>query len=340
MNRRMLNVWRTTGRVWLLLVAAALGLDFTQTAKADFVSAVQALNPRAYWRFETNTSNLAHNDGTGGAANDGTFGSSVTLAAGPSLPGLSGNAAHFPGGSDANSQITAPDTGFPTGSSARTFVGWLRTSDPTIADWREAFGYGKQNTVNQNCLVALNNGQAAFSQWGDSLNGTRSLNDGLWHFVALTIDTSSRCNLYFDGELEAWKTMTVNTVLESVRIGTFPNIKSWAGDIDEVALFTNVLSAVTIQSLYAAAVGRPLTIVWAKIPWFDSTLGNPCTDAKGAVWSARSSNPGGVGWWRPDAGTSFIAASSPAENRFRPSACNPGNSNRCSTPSAPEVSML
>jgi hypothetical protein len=262
---------RATYFTVVLMAAAIFEAACTQSTYADYVSAVESLQPLAYYQMETNTGGVAVNDGSNGATNNGTFGSAVTLVAGPSLPGLSGNAAHFPGVDDADSYVSTPDTGFPTGDTARTLVAWFRTSD-TSTTWRFPLVYGRSD-LGARIYLGTYGDKDAFTNYGGNVTGTKLINDGEWHFIALTIDPNGTgatplnplCSLYVDGQFDVsgLPTNGVNTVLVgSFQMGMPNGVPRWVGDIDEVALFTTALSGSAIQSLYTAAtVPEPSTIV-------------------------------------------------------------------------------
>ena len=124
------------------------------------------------------------------------------------------------------------------------------------------FGYGTGSTGGK-FIIAMNNGHELFSNWGGSVIGTNMLNDGNWHFIAFVVDPNGvgatpgnpLCSWYFDGKFDSsgLPLYGVNTTLSSAYIGTYPSLNRWAGELDELALFTNALSGATIQSLYYAA---------------------------------------------------------------------------------------
>ena len=77
-------------------------------------------------------------------------------------------------------------------------------------------------------------GRIGLTQWGSGIWSTRSVNDGQWHFLAITIDPSGAgaspglplTSLYLDGQLDiSTTTLAINTALGSAAwIGQSPGI--------------------------------------------------------------------------------------------------------------------
>lgn len=90
-----------------------------------------------------------------------------------------------------------------------------------------------------------------------TLNSTEIVNDGDWHHVAFTYN-SSGMNIYIDGssisnsvDVTPLTTATDNFLIGARRIsGTLS--KYFNGSIDEVAIFNKALSASKIQQIYDA----------------------------------------------------------------------------------------
>lgn len=243
-------------KIRMVLIGAVL-VGWTVSAQADFVNAVLSYNPVAYWQFEEASTSLpAANSGTGGTANNGAY-SNVTLVAGPSLPGLSGQAASFSGSS--TSHVTASDVGFPSGSASRTMIAWIRTTDARET-WADAFCYGTAtpglwadifaNPVGMGRQIGAGGGVGA-------IYDTAAINDGNWHFVAATVGDGgpNLWSLYVDGSLKAASALaTPNTVLNQAVIGDWVGMQSnWLGAVDEVAVFGSALNGTQISALYTAA---------------------------------------------------------------------------------------
>ena len=249
-----------------------------QEVTGNFPSRALALAPTAYWRLEdgpagpvTSGALTAKNSAGSGAAYDGTYYDGVSLVPGVTpLPGVPGLAAHFTGtGTDPGIQV--PNTGFPTGDSARTFTAWFRTTQS--GSYGAVFDYGVEGTYYQAFQVLLEPtaGRMQASQWGSGVFSTNPVNDGLWHFVAVTVDPAGagatpgnpRWSLYLDGQLNDSTLLPTNTVLDTVNQGwigaqahsqDLSRTATWLGDLDEVALYNWAMTAYDIQVLYNGAM--------------------------------------------------------------------------------------
>lgn len=246
-------------------------------ALGDFASRVLFLNPIAYWRFNDASAasgSTVKNSSASGALYDGTYGNGVSLVSDPNLIGLNGGtAASFSG---SGSSASVPNTGFPTGDSARTFTAWIRTTMPSANNYPGLFSYGTEapplnrgfeivlwSNADPNGVPGIQ-GEIGASQYGNGLTTQEVVNDGEWHFVAVTVDPfgagatsgSPLWSIYLDGEYQASKVMLTGTVLDPVGalIGmTRGNATLWQGQIDELAVFGRALSAYDVQMLYQGA---------------------------------------------------------------------------------------
>lgn len=147
--------------------------------------------------------------------------------------------------------ITFSDTGFPSGNSARSYQAWIKSSTSSLS---YLFAYGTETATN--AFVALlcggglcsggagMNGKFGISNSGAVVTSTTSINDGLWHNLAITYDGTDY-KIYVDGSLEQTDTMVTNTVLSGGAISattagatTYP----LSGSILNTMLYDRVLS--------------------------------------------------------------------------------------------------
>jgi hypothetical protein len=280
--------WSITQRKWdggLQDVAMyTTALSTTQVAThysaggGQFGSAIVALNPIAYWRLNdssTASGGTAKNYSGAGTAYDGIYGANVTQVDGPALPGMVGSkAAHFEG----NGSISVPNTDFPIGNSSRTINLWFETSAAAVNGvYGGLFEYGTVGAFTQTFGGSLWNpgdtngsapGAVGVSQWGNGFSTTGAVNDGKWHMLTVTVDSSQTSGsntlwkIYLDGSLNNSKYMETNTQLNvlGMVIGAGFGSTGWTGDIAEVALFGSTLNADQIQGLYFVAVPEPTTL--------------------------------------------------------------------------------
>ena len=255
----------------------------------NFANRALALSPIAYWRMEdgpagpvTSGALTAKNSSGSGATYDGTYYDGMSLVPGVSpLPGVPGLAAHFTG-TGTSPGIQAPNTGFPTGDSARTFTTWFRTTQPSNT-YPALFDYGTTGTFNQAFLITLFggtgndfSGKIGLTQWGSGLWSTVGVNDGQWHHLAITVDPFAAgatpsfplTSLYLDGQLDNSTTsLAINTALGTAawigQSGSTAATAKYIGDIDELALYGWAMTAYDIQMLYAgsAFVPEPATVM-------------------------------------------------------------------------------
>ena len=91
----------------------------------------------------------------------------------------------------------------------------------------------------------------AFSE----LMGTKTINDGTWHHLALTAKNGGSLSLYVDGALECSAPVpagpiTLNTTTAGILLRATLG-SEYAGDLDEVAVYGSALPASTMQEHYS-----------------------------------------------------------------------------------------
>lgn len=257
-------------------------------AMAVFVSAsvthaVSTANLVGYWAMEEGVGLVAGD--SSGFGRDGAL-SPANVANGPQWinSGLaapnSTQALRFDGNTN-DDQINV--TGFKgiTGTADRTVSAWIRTelNDPQqnmgIVSWGQNSGGQKwtfriQNSNGTDGTIRVENN-------GGRKVGSTVVTDGEWHHVAVTWanDGSPNINdalLYVDGSLEAISNVqgrALNTASTAdVRIGADFNANhNWLGDIDEVSIFAEALSADDIADLFrngiSQGVPEPTTAILA-----------------------------------------------------------------------------
>lgn len=197
---------------------------------------------------------------TNGISFYGLFGDNV-----PSFNGVcgfadAGSAAAFnPSGSNANFTVVAMFRGNPCDNRIQTIVGHGTNS------W--------QLTVTTNGCLVFNagNGHGAFSGTGQApgdIMTKRAYNDGNWHQV-VAVNQTNLISIYADGALDTSGTpagVTPTSLIPGdsgdVMIGSDPDYtnnpigvgRNFAGQICEVAFFTNGLTAGQVQALYQCAI--------------------------------------------------------------------------------------
>ena len=258
--------------------AIVLSMAFGATARADYVSAVQALNPLCYYQFNdaSSTNGSVALDSAAGGHNgtyvDGAGLTAITLGPGPSLPGLSGTAAYFNNGSGGSGfgLVTCPNSELPVGDASRTIVYWEKGSTAnTDGGWHVNYRYGTGWSDNgKDCFGAVVGGTNAqgFGDWGYTFN-TSLVNGGPsadtnWHMLALTITNTSagyaNWAAYIDGAFATASSEnplpTITQLGTALYIGGYNGDNGFAGGIDEFSVFNGALTSDQIAGLYSAAV--------------------------------------------------------------------------------------
>src|SRR5262249_6367310 len=139
---------------------------------------------------------------------------------------------------------------------------WFKTSG---TGRQVLFGYGTRAT-SQEFALWINAGGASMTSWGygsgqdKTFTLASAVNDGQWHQVALTFGSGSM-SLYVDGVLVGTQTATGATVIDAYGFGlgaiVVPGDANsggyFNGWLDEVSLYTSVLSATTVADHYGLA---------------------------------------------------------------------------------------
>jgi hypothetical protein len=191
--------------------------------------------------------------------------------------GRLGKAIRFDGTDD---QVVFPTLPLPTASSPRTFSCWIKTTNTSLAENQTIFAYGP-SSGGQRFTVRLAAGSApgslvaAVEASVGTAVGTKALNDGLWHHLALVNEVTdiAQTKMYVDGLPDAVSSSTseaLNTALgTSVCLGGSDQSTAcnFNGFIDDVRVFPRALSGTQVQALRndtittRVMIGTPADIV-------------------------------------------------------------------------------
>lgn len=197
-----------------------------------------------YWPMDTPGGTVVPSVGTG------TFTSFSTT----SVAGILGNGRNFTGGVGSylivNPWNSAPST-------AVTISLWMKSSDTVNAG--SLFSYAKQV---DNDLLLYNTQDLALYVTGQAAASAITLSDGLWHHVVATWRSSDGAGrFYVDGQLIWTTTLAVGASLgnggslvlgqdqDSIG-GGFSGPQSYIGVLDELAIWSRVLSDQEIAALW------------------------------------------------------------------------------------------
>ncbi|HIP09606.1 MAG TPA: LamG domain-containing protein [Rhodospirillales bacterium] len=158
-----------------------------------------------------------------------------------------------------------PIGGWEVGSSIKTWGGQTDTTDWAVAnvDGKLAFVTGNKETDKDDIVAS-----------------TKAISDGKWHHIALTRVRKSGVNtLYFDGVKDASLVKGLGLPVSNdvvMTIGGHPGgaAHAFAGAVDDMAIFTKVLSADEINLAIKSGVNKSstavkrngkLTIMWGQL---------------------------------------------------------------------------
>ncbi len=193
---------------------------------------------------------------------------------------------------------------------------WVNTTNSVNADYANAY-YGAPiffagADYNDDCTIPLSitGSKAAFTIVANegpgtvTLHSTTSINDGNYHFLAVTREQSSGLmSVYVDGNLEATGNGITTPVITQGYISVAGGYYQYAGLLDDVRLYSTNLSAADVAEIYnggnlptlAGAIGATnLTVTTSgDAIWFVETTntygGAFAADQSGAINNYQSS---------------------------------------------------
>lgn len=275
-----------TSTVSTLTVVAAPNNAYSQ--------AILALNPVGYWPLqETNApAPVAEETNFGTLGRLGTAYYAVTNSGGANLTFGQPGALTATGDNDPSVAFASPSAVnyafVPRVSPALTMTPpfswelWLNTTSTAFADMMSEGGAGLNAGAGGGTFTGIrlswagNNGggpevqvysyngtggTGAYNEFGTPVNVPAF---GGWHHCVMTYDTSSTCQIYIDGQLEATQTVPLAPNVQSpLTIGdgrwlgdanTYGPTRGYTGQLDEVAVYTNVLSATQVTNHYLSGI--------------------------------------------------------------------------------------
>ena len=172
-------------------------------------------------------------------------------------------------------QVNFPDLTFPAGAAPRTFSCWLKSDATTSNEIQTLFSYGGQTSgglfaVRVHNVPGVSGGfPARLEVFNGTVIGTKPLNDGLWHHLAVVLADSdgngslnvSETKLYVDGILDPISYTipqpinTGNTLVPCVGGSNHATNHNFIGQIDDLRVFPKALSDTDIAELNATTVG-------------------------------------------------------------------------------------
>jgi hypothetical protein len=257
----------------ILLIVVLAG--FAQAS--NYSSAVNSYGADllSYWQFNgpitaggTSTDSTGQRNGTYNS-NGGTIG----VGAGIPLAGMGANQSmSVAGGAYMGGSADGVSNSLPSGNDARTYTGWIDTTNSGATGYHDVFYYGT-NGFGQS-IFTLAPPSSTDGGFGPTANifgvstynpdafGNSVINDGAWHMLAFTVSptTTNMANvtLYVDGVNEgAFNIGTNTTAHSSFWMGNDALTDPYTGLIAQVAVFNSALSDSQIAALYHAAQATP-----------------------------------------------------------------------------------
>lgn len=212
----------------------------------SYATVVRRDNPAAYWRLGGSTPYVD------------TAGSPNTLTAAGVTSDASGATADGDGAAalDGVHSLSANPSAFPgglLGGGQRTMETWYRSTQTGYATLA-GYGCSQFNQAFSISINPLNSPSLGFWMYGnDAAFPAPNARDGNWHHVALVYD-GNRTTLYLDGAALGSKVVGgLNTGACAAQFGRdFVNGNVLTGSLDEVALYSAVLSPAQIAAHFAA----------------------------------------------------------------------------------------
>ena len=230
------------------------------------IAGISGTDPVLYMSFDNVSGAAVVNQGSGGAAMNGTLFGGAAIVPG----GRYGNALRIPAGNSTLSYVLINNAVVPLNGSAGnnwTVAMWVNTSTAGgVYLYQGSGGWVSANT--EFYLENGTQGDGAGTHQGGVRNsqawvsGTATVNDGNWHFLVMTCTNAVR-TMYFDGALDATLSgagsWTGAGAGNQIRIGgsasTADSTIGLNGLIDEVYMYNRALSAAEVATLMNASSG-------------------------------------------------------------------------------------
>jgi hypothetical protein len=288
------HLYTQTGdfEIHLTLTAA----DGTADAILLAATAVAALPPPGLVGWWTGDGNNPSTAADIAGTNSGTLNGGVTYAA-----GRVGNAFSFNGSGTRTNFVNIPDAAS-LRSTTGTWAFWVKTtqSGSFVGFVGKADATSSLNGIVMQMDQTTGNARIEVKSGSQTLllNGTSRLNDGQFHFLALSFQSGGQVVLYVDGQQQASGTAPTFTFNPNpLRFGTMLDT-FWApynGLLDEVQIWNRVLSATDVQAIFAA--GAAGEVKGVRVQNFHYVVGGfpfPITAGTSGSFTVTVQDPSGL----------------------------------------------
>ena len=200
----------------------------------------------SYWRLDESSGTNA-NDSM--STNDGTYTGGYTLSASGALAGDTNKATTLNGSTGRIAVGNPAALRLSTG----TIEAWIKTSNAGTS-WRDIVSKDNAYTLLAKANIL---GTYDFNTGADRATSL-NIADNAWHHVVVTFQSgvTNGTKVYSDGTLLLTTTITVTSQTGNFVIGSWKGTDEfWTGAIDEVAMYSGVLTASTISDHYVSGRG-------------------------------------------------------------------------------------
>lgn len=273
------------------LVAAVVAVFWMTTyAQADYIAAVKADSPIAYWRFDSDTGGDATTADDEMNANDGTYKGAVSIVAGPGIGVANNKAADFSSVSNYIDVGKLGSLGSNLGSGV-TVEMWLKSStdltERPFGVWtaasRTAFFVSLDehpDGTDTDDFIRAGGKDASLvaKQWFGGVASDTDVTDGTWNYLAITMDWGADAISVYTADLgDSSATSWTTTIATDGNPSAFANFARslfvgalnskgtaamhYSGLIDELAVYDKVLTESEVNGHVAATIPEPSTLV-------------------------------------------------------------------------------
>lgn len=190
------------------------------------------------------------------SANPANYNNSVTtFGVAGAIPGDPATGVSDNGGDAVAYNQTVPANNLPAANLPRSVVVWVKLGDNNC---RYAWGYGSGGTAQGFGVYVCPNSIDVVGNSDDEVFGTtHTMTDGSWHQIVVTFDGTNVTG-YVDGVNLGTQqpATTLNTPVDTnLYIGGGPNDAGnrWYGSLDDMAVFSTVLSPAQVTALFTAS---------------------------------------------------------------------------------------
>ena len=170
------------------------------------------------------------------------------------VSGKFGSAAIF-NGSNSNIQINGLST-FLGSSSSKSWSCWVKTTSTSggnraiISDYNTGAG-----NYNFDCFMTPGNGKVYLVSKAGGTSGnilsSATINDGVWHHICAVQDTTTNTlEFYIDSNSQGTISIGTGTRTSPLFIGTYGAGYYWDGSIDDVRIYSDVLTSTEVGYIY------------------------------------------------------------------------------------------